>query len=445
MNYNTSRGTFMLYENLHITNNGELMIANTSTLDLAKQYGTPLYVMDKQQIIKNIKMYKEAITKFDNAQILYASKACDFLAMFQLCKQENIGVDVVSIGEFYTAIKANIPVEHIYYHGNSKTYQELEYAIQNKVGCIVIDAIEEIHMIQEIASQYNCVQKSLLRITPNIDPHTFEAVTTGILDCKFGFAIDTNTIDEAILTIKNCPNIHLAGIHCHIGSQITDANSYQKTMVIMLQLIQQMKERYQINIEELNIGGGFGICYTKTDTQLNIQTLFQQLAKQVEQYCQKHQLLLPKILIEPGRSIVADAGITLYRVNSVKQIPNVRTYINIDGGMTDNPRYALYKSNYTVVCANKMIQEPTVPYTIAGHCCESGDLIAKDVILPKIETNDILAVLATGAYNYSMSSNYNRFLKPAVILVDKNQHQVVVKRETLQDLLRNDLSIQKEV
>lgn len=433
----------MLYENLHITNNGELMIANTSALTLAKQYGTPLYVMDKQQIIKNIKMYKQAITKFDNAQILYASKACDFLAMFQLCKQENIGVDVVSIGELYTAIKANIPVEHIYYHGNSKTYQELEYAIQNKVGCIVIDAIEEIHMIQEIASQYNYTQKALLRITPNIDPHTFDEVKTGVLDCKFGFAIGTELIDTAIQEIQKSSNIDFVGFHCHIGSQIFEYDAYQKAMDIMLQFVKQMQETYQIHTKELNIGGGFGIPYTKEDSTICITTLFSQLAKYLQQFCQTHSIEIPKILIEPGRSIVANSGITLYTVNGVKQIPNARNYVNIDGGMTDNPRYALYKSKYTIVCANKMHQPHDAIYTIAGHCCESGDLIAKDIYLPQnIQRNDTLAVLATGAYNYSMSNNYNRFTKPAVIWVDGNKHQIVVHKETLDDLLRNDVKME---
>ena len=413
-----------------------LYFGKHNTLDLVKTFDTPLYVMDQQKIINNIKTIKEAfLNYFPTGKILYASKACDFTHIYRICNQEGIGCDVVSSGELYSALQAKMPASNIYYHGNSKTVKELQYALENNVGCIVVDNYEEVIRLQKLTSKS---QKVMLRITPGVDGHTHDAITTGVLDCKFGVGIYTEECFKVIETLLQS-NLDFVGFHYHIGSQLFDEQVFIKVIETVLQFIQYLKEKYNYITRELNIGGGFGVCYTDSDQPLDLDSTFKSIYTTLHTYCESNQLAVPTILIEPGRSIVANAGITLYTVNSVKQPIPTSCYVCIDGGMTDNPRFALYQSQYTAVCANKMHEPHTKVCHLAGHCCESGDLVAKNVLLPQsIQVDDIIAVLTTGAYNYSMSSNYNRFLKPAVVMVNNNEVFTVIKRETLKDLVSLD-------
>ena len=414
-----------------------LYFGKHNTLDLVKKFDTPLYVMDQEKIIDNIRTIKDAFLKyFPTGKILYASKACDFTHIYRLCKEENIGCDVVSSGELYSAIQAKMPSNNIYYHGNSKTVKELQYALECNVGCIVVDNYEEVIRLQKLT---NKPQKVMLRITPGVDGHTHDAITTGVLDCKFGVGIYTEECFKVIEELLNS-SLDFVGIHYHIGSQLFDETVFIKGIETVLPFIKYLKDKYNFITRELNIGGGFGVCYTNSDKPLDLHSTFNNIYTSLNKYCINNQLNVPTILIEPGRSIVANAGITLYTVNSVKQPIPTSCYVCIDGGMTDNPRFALYQSQYTAVCANKFHEPHTKVCHLAGHCCESGDLVAKNVLLPQsIQVDDIVAIYTTGAYNYSMSSNYNRFLKPAVVMVNKDKVFTVIKRETLEDLVSHDI------
>lgn len=431
----------MLYENLSVNDKGILCMNGYDLKDAAMKYGTPLYVMDETRIRKNIRKINQALKKyFNHSQILYASKACDFMAIYQICKEEGIGIDVVSTGEIYTAYKSGFDMSLAYYHGNSKTNEEIEMAMDLGVGTFVVDNEEEAKRIETIASRKNKIQKVLLRVTPGIDPHTYEAVSTGIVDCKFGCAIETGAARKLLETVLSCAHLDCAGIHCHIGSQVFDSSVFEKSADVMLTFTADMRDQLGFITREVNLGGGFGVRYLESDLSVDIDSIMNMIHQKISNLCATLHLEMPKVLFEPGRSIVGDAGITLYHVNSVKKIPNGQNYVAVDGGMTDNPRYALYKSKYTVLCLNKMKEEHSLLCTVAGRCCESGDLVAKDVYLPQsIQENDCLAVLTTGAYNYAMASNYNRFGKPAVIMLNELGSRIVVKRETLDDLIRNDI------
>lgn len=430
----------MLYKNLSVNENGVLCMNGYNLKELAQKHGTPLYVMDEDRIRENINKIQTSIKKyFKNSQILFASKACDFKAIYKICKEEGIGVDVVSPGEIYSAYKAGCDMNEVYFHGNSKSVADMELAIDLGVGCFVVDNEDEARRLEEIASKKNVKQKVLLRITPGIDPHTYEAVSTGIVDCKFGSAIVTGAAEDLLSLVLNCEHIDCAGFHCHIGSQVFDTEVFEKSSRVMLEFCAQMKEKLGFVAKEVNLGGGFGVRYLDHDPSFDIDFNMGIIYREITSICESLKLDLPKILFEPGRSIVGDTGLTLYHVNSVKKIPGGHNYIGIDGGMTDNPRYALYRSKYTVLCGDKMNEEHTLPCVIAGRCCESGDLISKDAHLPEsIQVDDLVVVLTTGAYNYSMASNYNRFGKPAVVMLNKKEDRVVVKRETLEDIIRND-------
>lgn len=429
----------MLYKNLCVHEN-TLYMNDYNLKELAEKYGTPLYVMDENRIRENIQYIKTSTNKyFKDSKILYASKACDFMAIYKICKDEGIGVDVVSCGEIYTAYKAGCDMREVYFHGNSKSKEDIQFAIDLQVGCIVVDNKDEVIRLENIASKNNIKQKVLLRITPGIDPHTYEQVSTGIVDCKFGSAIETGAADELLNLVLKCEHIECAGFHCHIGSQIFDYKVFEKSACIMLEFCAQMKSKYGFITKEVNLGGGFGVRYLEDDSVFDIDLNMSLIHNEITNKCKYLEIDIPKIIFEPGRSIVGDAGVTCYHVNSVKRIYGGHTYVAIDGGMSDNPRYALYKSKYTVICGNKMNEKHTLPCVIAGRCCESGDLIAKDVCLPEsIQVDDLIVVLTTGAYNYSMASNYNRFGKPAVIMLNEKEDRIVVKRETFDDIIRND-------
>lgn len=428
-------------ENLGVNEKGNLTIGGIDTVNLAKQYGTPLYVMDEQAVRKACQRFKNSIDKYygGNGLVCYASKAFSCMEMCRIVGSEGLGLDVVSIGELYTAVKAGFDVSKIGFHGNNKTNEELEYAVDVKVGHIIVDNISELLRLEEIAKSKNAKPDIMFRIKPGIDAHTHNFVKTGQIDSKFGFALETGEAFEAVKQAVTCENVNLMGLHCHIGSQIFDIAPFEEAARVMLNFIAKIKNELHYEIKGLNLGGGFGIKYLNEHDPVPFETYMKKTSEVVKSTCSELGISLPYIFIEPGRSIAAPAGITLYTVGARKEIPNIRTYVSIDGGMADNPRYILYQSEYEAIVANKATQERTEKVTIAGRCCESGDLIGENMPLQHAESGDIIAVCATGAYNYSMSSNYNRLQKPAVVFVNNGESRIAIKRETLDDIIRNDI------
>lgn len=427
-------------ECLGINEKNHLTIGGLDTVDLAKEYGTPLYVMDENLIRKNCRLYKNAMEKYyGDGLVLYANKAFCSLWTCRLAAEEGLGLDVVSGGELFTAQKAGFPMEKICFHGNNKTAEELEMAVENRVGHIVVDNLYELELLDSIAAKHKTVQKIMFRIKPGIDAHTHSFIQTGQIDSKFGVALENGEAFDLIQKAIGMHNINLTGLHCHIGSQIFEIEPFCKAAEVMMDLIGDLKEQLGIEIDELNLGGGYGIMYTEKDDPIAYDQYIQHVSEVVKETAKKRSVKLPKIYMEPGRSIVASAGITLYTIGGIKDIKNVRKYVSVDGGMCDNPRYILYQSEYTAVVANHADEKPSETVTIAGKCCESGDLLAKDLMLSQTSVGDTLAVLATGAYNYSMASNYNRIPRPAVVAVSDGKARVVVKRESYEDLVRNDL------
>lgn len=432
----------MLYpETLNVNEHGHLTIGGFDTVELANRYGTPLYVMDENVIRKALRDYKKSIDEnYQNGgMVAYASKACCFKEICRIVMQEGCGIDVVSGGELYTAMQVGFPAERIYFHGNNKTEAELRMALDYGVGRIVVDNITELHLLSEISASMGKKADIYLRITPGIEAHTHDFIKTGQIDSKFGITLENGDALNAVKTATQLIGISLKGLHCHIGSQIFDEQPFIHAAEVMLNFIAQIREQTGVVLKELNLGGGFGVRYTNKDSPKEYGEYMRLVSAVLNEKAEKRNLPVPYIVIEPGRSIVAPAGITLYTVGSIKEIPGIRSYLSIDGGMTDNPRYALYKSPYTAVVANKAGRLADCVYTIAGRCCESGDLIQENVKLQRCRRGDILAVLTTGAYNYSMSSNYNRIPRPAVVMVRDGVSRIVVKAESYEDLVRNDI------
>jgi diaminopimelate decarboxylase len=424
-----------------INEKNHLEIGGCDCIDLANTYGTPLYVIDENLLRENCRIYKNAIEKYYEGKGLavYAGKALCTTAICKIIEQEGLGLDVVSGGELYTAITAGFPMDKVYFHGNNKTCEELILAIENNVGRIVIDNKEELVMVNEIASKLDKKVDVSFRIKPGVAPDTHDFIKTGQIDSKFGMAIENGEAFEIISMALELSNLNVMSVHCHIGSQILNLEPFKLTAKVMLEFIAELKEKLGIEIEELNLGGGLGIKYTKEDEPTEYDYHIKSVSEVVKSICGQKGIKLPKIVMEPGRSIVASAGITLYRVGSVKDIENVRKYVAVDGGMTDNPRYAMYQAKYDAVIANKPDETKTEKVTIAGKSCESGDILIKDIMLPKVSSGDVLAVLATGAYNYSMSSNYNRIPRPPIVLVKDGKARIIVKREDYKDVIRNDI------
>ncbi|MEG0979243.1 MAG: diaminopimelate decarboxylase [Oscillospiraceae bacterium] len=426
---------------LSINEEGHLTIGGCDTTELAEKYGTPLYVFDEIQIRQNCRDYVKSIE--DNyggkGLVLYASKAFSCLEMCRICASENMGLDVVSGGELHTALKAGFPAKKIFFHGNNKTKDELEFALSSNVGRIIVDNITELNMLNELAHAHDKIAKIMFRIKPGIDAHTHSFIRTGQIDSKFGFALETGEAMEAVKLTATMENIELYGVHCHIGSNIFDVEPFEHAAKVMVEFIAKIKAETNIEIVELNLGGGFGIKYISSDEPVAYGDYMSKVAKVVNSTCEQFNLNTPKILIEPGRSIIGSEGITLYKVGNVKEIPNIRTYVSIDGGMVDNPRYILYQSSYEIMCANKANEPKSQVVTIAGKCCESGDLIQEDAKLQKVEAGDTIAVLSTGAYNYSMASNYNRIPRPAAVMVKDGKARVIINRESYEDITRNDI------
>lgn len=424
-----------------INSKNHLQIGGCDAVDLVEKFGSPLYVMDETIIRRNCRIYKNAIDKYYNGRgrILYASKAFSCMYIYRLMAEEGLGADVVSGGELYTALKAGMPMEHVYFHGNNKTPDELEMAIKNNVGRIVVDNVFELGRIDAIASRLNKVVKILFRIKPGIEAHTHSFVQTGQIDSKFGIALENGEAMEVIEQASKLEHVQVVGVHCHIGSQIFELEPFVLAAKVMTNFMCDVKDKLGIAMTELNLGGGYGIKYVAEDRPVEYDSYIKAVSKVVRDVAESRGLELPYILMEPGRSIVGPAGVTLYTVGATKEIPGVRSYVFVDGGMVDNPRYILYQAKYDAVVANKASDQPVREVTIAGRCCESGDILIKDIKLPQIKSGDILAVMATGAYNYSMASNYNRIPRPAVVMVKDGKAKLIVKRETYDDIVKNDV------
>lgn len=417
---------------ISINEKGHLTIGSADTVELAREFGTPVYVFDENEIRANLCAFKNSVDEYygGNGLVCYASKAFSCKEIYRICKQEGTGVDVVSGGELYTALSVDFPAEKIVFHGNNKTFDELMMAVENGVGRIVVDNLTELKTLDEIAKNAGKTVGIMMRIKPGVDAHTHDFIKTGQIDSKFGFALETGEALEAVKAALAMPNLKLRGLHCHIGSQIFDIDPFELAAKVMLELYKQIKDETGAELEELNLGGGFGIKYVDGDTPIPYGEYMKNVSAVVKAETERLGLKMPFILIEPGRSVVGAAGLTLYTVGAVKKIPNIRTFVSVDGGMADNPRYALYQADYQVVCANKANEEKNMTVTVAGKCCESGDLIQENTQIQTVEAGDILAVLSTGAYNYSMASNYNRIPKLPVVMVDNGKARTVVKRET---------------
>ena len=433
---------YLICDNIDVSEDGHLLFAGRDTTEMIKKYGSPMFLMDEERIRHNCRVYKDALERNFGADAiaLYASKAASFKRIYEIVAEEGLGCDVVSCGEIFTASRAGFPLSRAYFHSNNKTDADIEYAIDHGVGYFVCDNEEEVYAINRIAGEKGIRQKILLRLTPGIDPHTYAAVATGKVDSKFGSAIETGQAEAITKIALGEKNVILSGFHCHVGSQVFDAEVYLSSTKIMLDFIKHIKDTTGYEADELDLGGGFGVRYVEEDPTLNIGEKIDELAAFIRSYVLELGLNMPKIRLEPGRSIIADTCLTLYTVGTVKRIPGYKSYVSVDGGMTDNPRFALYGSRYTVLAANKVTERCDFDCSVVGRCCESGDIIQENVKLPaSIKRNDIIAVLTTGAYNYSMSSNYNRIGRLPIVMLNKDGDYLAVKRESLEDIARNDI------
>ena len=432
----------MICENLKRNENGELCFAGMELTPLAEKYGTPLYLYDEERVRHNCRTYLSAVREGfgENARVMYASKAASFKRLYEIIKEEDLGVDVVSCGEIYTASLAGFPLENAYFHSNNKTDEDIEFAIENGVGYFVVDNAEELFAIDEIAGKHGKKQKIMLRITPGIDPHTYAAVATGKVDSKFGSAIETGQAEAITSLALTFENLELCGFHCHVGSQIFDAEVYLATSRVMLNFVADMERKLGFICRDLDIGGGLGVRYVESQPMLDIKKTILTVAKEMKATAKELGIALPRISFEPGRSIVADAGLTLYTVGTVKRIPGYKSYVSVDGGMTDNPRFALYGSPYTILPVMGEAGDYAEPCSVVGRCCESGDILQENVPMrPDVKRGDLLACLTTGAYHYSMASNYNRIPRPPVVMLANGDSYLAVKRETIKDIVGLDI------
>ena len=405
-----------------------------SMKELANEYGTPLYVYDENYIRENARRYRESFEKGKNI-VTYAGKAFLTVEMCRLVKEEGLSLDVVSSGELYAAKKAGFPMEKIYFHGNNKTREEITMAVELGVGRFIADNFRELRLIDEIAGEMGKTSNAILRIAPGIEAHTHEYIKTGMIDTKFGFSIVEKEYLKAAKAAEVLPNVELKGIHCHIGSQIFEVQPFYDAALAMLGILKEINEEIGRDLEELDLGGGFGCYYVEGDDPLEIEEYVDIILRGVAEGVEKLGMNEPRLIIEPGRSMVNNAGVNLYTVGAIKEIPGVRKYVSVDGGMTDNIRPALYQAEYTAVIADRVESDDKELVTIAGKCCESGDVLINNIEMAKMEEDDILALLYTGAYGYSMASNYNMLRRPAVIFVSDSGIKTVVKRQTYEDLL----------
>ncbi len=427
----------MICDNLSRTPSGELCLAGQPLSALAREYGTPLYLYDEDRIRERCRTYLGAMRSAfgERGKVLYASKAACFSRLYAIMKEEGMGIDVVSSGEIYTAIKAGFPLDKAYFHSNNKTDADIEYAIENGIGCFVVDNEEELYAIDRIAREHGIRQRVMLRLTPGIDPHTYAAVATGKVDSKFGSAIETGQADAITALALSLPGVILRGFHCHVGSQVFDSDVYLRAAEVMLSFVEHIYRTRGYLADELDIGGGYGVRYVESQPEIDIAANIAEVGEFIHRRAAELDIPLPEIALEPGRSIVADAGLTLYTVGTVKRIPGYKSYVSVDGGMADNPRFALYGSPYTILPVMGEVGDDAEICSVVGRCCESGDIIAEGVPVPRnIGRGDLLACLTTGAYHYSMSSNYNRLPRPPIVMLSGGEHYLAVRRETPADL-----------
>jgi len=424
-------------ENITRDETGELCFAGLPLSPLARTYGTPLYLYDEDRIRERCRTYREAMQKAfgDGGRVLYASKAASFRRLYEIMREEDLGVDVVSCGEICTANAAGFPLENAYFHSNNKTDADIVYAMEHGVGYFVVDNEEELYAIDRIGGERGIRQKVLLRLTPGIDPHTYAAVATGKVDSKFGSAIETGQAEAITDVALSLANVNLCGFHCHVGSQVFEADVFLRTANVMLTFVAHIYQTRGYLATQLDIGGGIGVRYTKEQPTPDIAACIAEIGAYIKERAHELSLPLPTILLEPGRSLVADAGLTLYTVGTVKHIPGYKTYVSVDGGMTDNPRFALYGAPYTILPVAAEAGDGATPCSVVGRCCESGDILQENVPLPPMRRGDLLACLTTGAYHYSMASNYNRIPRPPVVMIKNKTAQLVIRRETVEDLL----------
>ena len=420
---------------------GHLTIGGADIPALAKKYGTPLIIYDECGIRKACGEYNAALRKHygENALAAYAGKAFSVGVMYRILTEMDFGADVVSGGELYTARRAGFDMGRIFYHGNNKTRAELAEGLDYGVGRFVADNFEELKMLEELCSARSTRASVLIRVTPGIEAHTHAYIRTGQIDSKFGMAIETGAALEGVKLALSCPHLDYCGIHCHIGSQIFDTAPFAETVKIMCGFINTVRDVCGVETRELNVGGGFGVQYTDEDTPHTPDEYIRVICQALKAALVQYDLPAPRLILEPGRSIVAPYAVTVYTVGTVKNIPGCRTYVAVDGGMTDNPRYILYGAKYTFVVPERADEPKTMTVTVAGRNCESGDLLGEDVPLQQVHPGDLLCTLTTGAYCYSMASNYNRVPKPAVVMVCEGEDRLIVRRESLEDLVRNDI------
>ena len=431
----------MLYDNLTVNEKGHLAIGGLDAEDLAAEFGTPLYVLDEEVIRANCRTYVNAMHECFGPQSapLYASKALCFKGIYPIVQSEGLCVDVVSPGEIYTALAAGFPASKMFFHGTNKTDADIEYGVKSGIGYFVVDNLNELEVLNRTAEAAGVKQKVLLRLTCGLDPHTLEAINTGKVDSQFGVPIDTGQAFGFVKAALECSNVEVAGFHSHVGSQIFESDSFNRQVEILTGFAAKIRDELGYSIRVLNIGGGFGVRYTEKDPVSDIPARIREVADHLNAALEKNDFALDAVYMEPGRSIVADAGVTLYQTGGVKEVKGYRNYVTVDGGMTDNPRYALYKSEYTVLNASRAGESADYECTIAGRCCESGDRIAENICMARPERGDIIAVLTTGAYNYAMASNYNRVPRPAMVMIADGKARLVVKRESFEDMMRNEL------
>ena len=430
----------MISDNLSIGENGHLLFADQDTVALAERYGTPLYLMDEKKIRERMRVYKETMAACFPAGSVpeFASKAFSCRRIYEIAAEEGINVDVVSPGEVYTAKIAGFPMERCFFHGNNKSDEDIAMAMDCGVGWFVLDSLDEMEAVERHAAERGIVQKVLLRVTPGIDPHTHRKINTGTVDSKFGVAIETGQALAAVPTILACKHLQLHGFHCHVGSQLFEVSLFRDAVRILFSFAKQVQDTHGFAADIINLGGGLGVRYVDSDPIPDYRALLAEIGGYIRDTAAELDWHSPRVMLEPGRSLVADAGMTLYTVGSVKEVTDYRNYVSVNGGMTDNPRYTLYGADYTVVNAGRASQPSNYKATIAGRCCESGDIIQRDVMIARPVRGDILAVLTTGAYNYSMASNYNRVPRPPVVMLNNGDSYVAVRRETYEDLCALD-------
>lgn len=431
----------MLYDNLTVNDKGHLAVGGMDAVELAAKFGTPLYVMDEDVLRANCRTYVNAMHESFGPESapLYASKALSFKGIYPIVESEGMCIDVVSPGEIYTALAAGFPAEKMFFHGSNKTDEDIKYGVLSGIGYFVVDNHNELEVLDRMAGELGVKQKALLRLTVGLDPHTLEAINTGRVDSQFGVPIDTGQADEFVKAALACTNISVEGFHSHVGSQIFESESFNRQAEILIEYAARMKRETRFELRTLNIGGGLGVRYTDKDPLLDIPSRIAEIAGHLKDSCNKYDMDMPVVFMEPGRSVVANAGVTLYTTGGTKEVKGYRNYVTIDGGMTDNPRFALYQAEYTVLNASRMSDDADYECTVAGRCCESGDRIAENVMIAKPERGDIIAVLTTGAYNYSMASNYNRIPRPSMIMISDGEARLVVRRESYEDLIKNEI------